>query len=234
MGRRVRSTQPAYDDKDQTSDLWLVPADGSAAPRRLTSTKAAESGVAWSADSRRIAFATKREGDDANQIYSPRSRERRRGGARDVALDRRASPAWRPDGKAILFTSLVYPNAADDAANKKIAAERKDQKYKVRAYDSFPVRYWDRWLDDRQIHVFVQSLEPRARREDLLAGTKLVAEPRLRRTPARLGRGIRRRVGARRQLDRLRRDDQSYVSGVFATVHTHLYQVPPAAASRRS
>ena len=46
-----------------------------------------------------------------------------------------ASPQWRPDGRAILFTSLVYPNAADDAANKKISAERKDQKYKVRAYE---------------------------------------------------------------------------------------------------
>ena len=66
----VSVTQPAYDEKDQTADLWLIPADGSAAPRRLTSTKAAESGVAWSPDSRRIAFATKREGDDVNQIYS--------------------------------------------------------------------------------------------------------------------------------------------------------------------
>ena len=66
----VSVVQPAYDEKDQTSDLWAVPTDGSAAPRRLTSTKASESGVAWSADSRRIAFATKREGDDANQIYA--------------------------------------------------------------------------------------------------------------------------------------------------------------------
>ncbi len=64
----VSVVQPAYDEKDQTSDLWAVPTDGSAAPRRLTSTKASESGVAWSADSRRIAFATKREGDDANQM----------------------------------------------------------------------------------------------------------------------------------------------------------------------
>ena len=53
-------TEPAYDEKDQQSDLWLVPADGSAAPRRLTSTKAAESNVAWSPDSHRIAFSTRR------------------------------------------------------------------------------------------------------------------------------------------------------------------------------
>ena len=31
-----------------------------------------------------------------------------------------ANPHWRPDGKAILFESFVWPNALDDAANKKV------------------------------------------------------------------------------------------------------------------
>src|SRR5688500_10781275 len=31
--------EPAYDEKDQISDLWIVPTDGNAKPRRLTSTK---------------------------------------------------------------------------------------------------------------------------------------------------------------------------------------------------
>src|SRR5262249_18500978 len=49
------------------------------------------------------------------------------------------------------------------------------RKYNARVYDGFPIRYWDRWLDDRQIHLFVQVLEPGARPRDLLAGTKLVS-----------------------------------------------------------
>ena len=61
--------EPAYDEKDQVSDLWIVPVDGSAKPRRLTATKGGESGVAWSPDSKRIAFAARREGDEAGQIY---------------------------------------------------------------------------------------------------------------------------------------------------------------------
>ena len=61
--------EPAYDEAKQVSDLWIVPADGSARPRRLTNTKAPETGVAWSPDSRRIAFSTRREGDEVNQIY---------------------------------------------------------------------------------------------------------------------------------------------------------------------
>src|SRR5262245_10685137 len=44
--------EPAYDEKDQVSDLWIMPADGSAKPRRLTNTKGGESGVVWSPDSR--------------------------------------------------------------------------------------------------------------------------------------------------------------------------------------
>ena len=49
---------PAYDEKEQSSDLWLVPADGSAKPRRITFTKAAESGVSWSPDSKQIAVVS--------------------------------------------------------------------------------------------------------------------------------------------------------------------------------
>src|SRR5271168_4816676 len=54
--------EPSYDADKAISDLWLVPADGSAPPRRLTNTKAPEEGVAWSPDSHSLAFATKREG----------------------------------------------------------------------------------------------------------------------------------------------------------------------------
>src|SRR5213080_322194 len=45
-------TEPSYTEADQVSDLWLVPSDGTAEPRRLTNTKSGESGVAWSPDSR--------------------------------------------------------------------------------------------------------------------------------------------------------------------------------------
>ena len=168
--------EPAYDEKDQVSDLWIVPADGSAKPRRLTSTKSGESGVAWSRDSQRLAFSAKREGDEVNQIYVM---DVVAGGeaVRVTSLSTGArSPQWRPDGKALLFVSSVYPGAKDDEANKKIAAERKAQKHKARVYDSFPIRHWDKWLEDTQPHLFVQSLEPESKPTDLLAGTKFVNE----------------------------------------------------------
>ena len=167
--------EPAYDEKEQVSDLWIVPVNGSARPRRLTFTKGGESGVAWSPDSRQIAFSARREGDDANQLYVLDVAD---GGEaiRVTSLSTGArSPQWRPDGKALLFVSSVYPGAVDDDANKKIAGERKAQKYRARVYEKFPIRNWDRWLDDMQAHLFMQELQPGAKAKDLLAGTKLVA-----------------------------------------------------------
>lgn len=170
-------TEPSYDDKEQRSDLWIVPSDGRAKPRQLTFSLAGEGGIAWSPDSRKIAFTAKREGDEVSQIYILNLAE---GGEaiRFTTLSTGArSPQWRPDGKAILFQSSVYPGAATDSANKKIAADRKAQKYKARVYEGFPIRNWDRWLDDTQTHVFIQSLEEGAKAKDILAGTSLVANP---------------------------------------------------------
>ncbi|MBI3471127.1 MAG: S9 family peptidase [Candidatus Solibacter usitatus] len=168
--------EPAYDAKDEISDLWIVPADGAAAPRRLTFSKSAESGVAWSPDSRRIAFTARRDGDEAPQVYVLDIA----GGGEAVRVTSisggAGSPQWRPDGKALLFSSSVYPGAMDDEANRRIAAERKARKYNARVYEGFPIRYWDHWLDERQAHLFVQPLELGAKARDLLAGTKLASE----------------------------------------------------------
>jgi dipeptidyl aminopeptidase/acylaminoacyl peptidase len=165
--------EPSYETDKSVSDLWLVPTDGRQVPRRITNTKAAESDVAWSPDSTSIAFVTKRETDEADQIYILNLAEG--GEARRLTniSTGATGPKWRPDGKAILFESLVYPNALDDEANKKIAAERKARKYNVRAYEHFPIRYWNQWLDDRQPTLLVQLIEPGSTAKDILSASPL-------------------------------------------------------------
>ena len=165
-------TEPSYVKDEAVSDLWIVPADGSAAPRRLTSSKAGEGDPAWAPDSRRIAFSAKREGDDVAQLYvlNLAGGEARR--ATDVPTGA-ARPQWRPDGQAILFESLVYPGAVDAATNKKAAEERKARKYTMRVYEHFPIRYWNEWLDDRQPSLWVQPLSEGAVARDILSITKL-------------------------------------------------------------
>jgi dipeptidyl aminopeptidase/acylaminoacyl peptidase len=185
-------TEPAYDEKESSTDLWLMASDGSKAPRRLTFSKASESDVTWAPDSGRIAFSAKRDGDEANQVYLL---DIARGGEarRITSLSTGArSPHFSADGQSIIFSSVVYPHAADDEANRKAAKEVKDRKYNVRIYDSFPVRNWDRWLDEKEPHIIVQAIGEGSKSRDLLAGTKLVAQP---------GFGGRTTEGSREEID---------------------------------
>jgi dipeptidyl aminopeptidase/acylaminoacyl peptidase len=165
--------EPSYEADKTVSDLWLAATDGLKPPRRITNTKAAEGDVAWSPDSSSIAFTTKRETDDAEQIYILNLAEGGEAHRLTNISTGAIGPKWRPDGKAILFESLVYPSALDDEANKKIAAERKARKYNVRAYEHFPIRYWNQWLDDRQPTLMVQSLESGSTPRDILSSTAL-------------------------------------------------------------
>ncbi|HJW93335.1 MAG TPA: S9 family peptidase [Thermoanaerobaculia bacterium] len=212
-------TDPAYDEKEQTSDLWLVPADGSAKPRKITFTKAGESDVTWSPDSHRIAFSTKREGDDAAQIYIldvANGGEAQR--VTNAATGAR-NPQFRPDGNALLFVTGVWPGAADDEANRKLAKERKDRKYNVRVYTTFPIRHWDRWLDEQQTHLEIQPLDGAAKSSDLLAGTKLVSEA---------GFGGRGGEGSREEIDAAwSPDGQSVVFAVTTRRNTAAYAEVP-------
>jgi dipeptidyl aminopeptidase/acylaminoacyl peptidase len=168
-------TDPAYDLKEQASDLWLVATDGTSPPYRLTHSRGAESGATWSPDGSRLAFSARRDGDEATQVYVL-NLETGGEAERITQLSTGArGPQWSPDGERILFSSDVYPGAKDDAANQRAAKERKDRRWTARVYDGFPIRYWDQWLDDRRPSLFVQEARAGAVARDILAGSQLVA-----------------------------------------------------------
>ena len=177
----VPVVEPSYDDTTQLSDLWLIDTTARNSSRRLTSTRRPENGVVWSPDSRRIAFSAQRDNDETQQIYVldlGTAGEAQRitnisGGAR--------IPTFSHDGRQIAFVSLMYPGAADDAANRARIEAHRERKSTARIFEGFPVRNWDRWLDERQVHVFVQALDrdgsPSGPPRDLLKGTQLLANP---------------------------------------------------------
>lgn len=163
----VSVSEPAYDPDDSVSDLWLVPTDGSAEPRRLTSTKGSEGGVVWSPDGAHVLFTAQRDGDEHRQAYvltMVGPGEAVRVTEAEHGVD---NVQWSPDGKWISYECLV--DAAPPAIDK-------EEDVSASAYETFPVRYWDRWLDDRQVHPFVQPLHEPAAARDLLADTRLIAQ----------------------------------------------------------
>jgi len=168
--------EPSYDSKEQINDLWIVPSDASAPPRKITAGKASESSYSWSPDSRSIAFVAKRDGDEESQIYTLNLAQ----GGEAQKLTKLSSgasgPKWSPDGMKILFTSDIFPLCYADSTNKKMIEEKKKLKYKARVYTGFPIRNWDHWLDEKQTHVYVQSVHPDSVAQNIFSNVAISKE----------------------------------------------------------
>ncbi|WP_438481540.1 prolyl oligopeptidase family serine peptidase [Oleiharenicola lentus] len=168
-------TDPAYDAKEQWTDLWIKSLTDDTPARRLTYSKGGESGANWSPDSQKVVFSAKRDGDEVAQLYVLNVTA---GGEaeRITNLSQGArAPKWSPDGKLVLFASDTFPGANDEDAIKKAAKERKERKYNARAYEQFPARFWDSWLTDKRTALFVQEVKAGAAAKNLFAESKIAA-----------------------------------------------------------
>lgn len=169
-------TEPSYKKDEAQTHLWIVATDGGTPARRLTASKTAESGIAWSADSKRIAFSAKRGDDKVAQIWVL---DLAQGGEaiKATTLSTGATePEFSPDGKRLLYFSHVYTEAKDDKDNERIAKEHEERKYKAYVYTGFPVRNFDKWIDDKRPHPFVQTIGANDAR-DLIVGSELAKLP---------------------------------------------------------
>lgn len=171
----VSVSDPTYDPAQTVHDLWLLSSDGRQPARRLTATKAAETGAVFSPDGQRIAFSSQRDGEAVPQIYELDLAA----GGEALPVTRMQSgarnPQYSPDGRSILFVSAVWAQSRTLKEHAQIEAERKARPYNARVYTGFPVRNWDRWLDDRQQRLYVQSLEG-GDALDLLGASTLVQQ----------------------------------------------------------
>jgi len=80
-------------------DIYVINADGSDLTQ-LTDDPAADYDPAWSPDGTRIAFRSRRDGNDEIYVMNADGSRQRR-----LSQDYGERPAWSPDGRYILFTA---------------------------------------------------------------------------------------------------------------------------------
>ncbi len=143
------------------SHLWIVPAAGGEA-RRLNQTPNHEERPRFSPDGKRLIWTSK--ATDPTQIwisnFTPESGGLDGTPHQVTNISTGASGAiWSPDGKNIVFVSSVYPDAKDDAENKRRDEELGKSKVKAKIFTKLLYRHWASYTDFKRSHLFVVSAE---------------------------------------------------------------------------
>src|SRR3954462_15511827 len=143
------------------SRLWIVPANGGES-RRLNPRTNHEERPRFSPDGKRLIWTSK--ATDPTQIwmcdFTPES-----GGLdgqpRQVTNISAGADGgiWSPDGKNIVFLSSVYPEAKDDAENKKRDDEAGKSKVKAKIFTKLLYRHWTAYTEHKRSHLFVVSAD---------------------------------------------------------------------------
>jgi dipeptidyl aminopeptidase/acylaminoacyl peptidase len=158
-GTRAVLPITSFDVKESKSytDLYLVPTAGGPATR-LTSDAAADNEPRYSPDGKWIAFVSKRGEDKQNQLYlmPTDGGEARRITDWPTGV---SAPEWFADSKRIAFLSRVWTDLKTKDELAKRQKERDETKMTAKVWEQGPVSHWDRFIDDREVHVYVTDVE---------------------------------------------------------------------------
>lgn len=114
----VRTTV-ADDRRSRESSLWIVPTDGSEAPRRFTQ-ETSDRSPQWSPSGNRIAFLSSR--DERSQLYTIRTDGGEAEAVTELKQGSISAYEWLPDGDQVLLTLSIDP-AVDDPTQEADAPE---------------------------------------------------------------------------------------------------------------
>jgi dipeptidyl aminopeptidase/acylaminoacyl peptidase len=164
-GRSVVYVRTTTDPKSgaRNADIWSVPADGSGAAKELIGGAKSENTPRFSADGKRLAFISTRDG--APQVFVANADGSGVRKVTDLAKGVMPPLVFSPDGSKVAFVSDVYPDCADEACNRKRAEEAEKNPVKVHRLTRLLYRHWDEWRENVRHHVFVAAVDGGAARD---------------------------------------------------------------------
>ncbi len=139
------------------TDLWLFPLSGEKA-QKLSSHAASSSSPAISPDGKYLAFLSKRDKDQAAQLYLlPLA------GGEAIRVTNLpfavSEPRWFADSQHIAFTTRVWPGFIGWEDQKLKQDRYSQQKSSAKIWNSAPVMDWDAFTDERECHIFRTNIE---------------------------------------------------------------------------
>jgi dipeptidyl aminopeptidase/acylaminoacyl peptidase len=162
-GRWIAYVQGAVDFEANkvVKHIWLIRAEGGE-PKQLTTGNGSDSRPRWSPDGESIAFISARGGKSQVWIIPVHGGEARQLTSISTEAD---GVTWARKSDALLFTSQVYPDCADEACNKKRLEDAEKSKVKARIIDELLFRHWDGWREGKYTHLFIVSAQGGAPRD---------------------------------------------------------------------
>ncbi len=144
-------TRYTTDDDKSHTDLWLFAADGSV-ERQLTVSGFADGQPAFSPDGSQLAFISRRDQDDASQIYLLPINEPGEATRLTEIPTGVSAPKWA--GNYIYFISRVWPGKSWEEMKEQVKRD-KESKMSAHTWNALPYAHWDTWIDEeRQAHLY--------------------------------------------------------------------------------
>jgi len=141
----------------RNTDIWTVPADGSAQPKELIGGEKTENTPRFTPDGKRLAFISTRDG--APQVYIADADGRGVKQVTKISAGVQTPLVVSPDGRKVAFVSDVFPQCKDEDCNKRTRETIEKDPAKLRVLTGLPFRHWDEWRTNLRHHIFVADIE---------------------------------------------------------------------------
>ncbi len=152
-GNSVVVPVTSYDMETDEAEtrLWLLSSEGGV-QRPLTQAGASASSPVFSPDGSTLAFVTRRDDDDASQIYLlPMDAP---GEATRLTQVPTGVSSLKWVGEHIYFISKVWPDKSWEEMAEQVKADD-DSKVSAHQWNALPYSHWDHWItEDHEAHVF--------------------------------------------------------------------------------